>query len=70
MGLFFTKHAKKRMKQRGVGNSATTSASRGTSRYQGHGIYKSEIERRGIKYVVVYKRDGAKKVIISTWRKQ
>jgi len=70
MGLFFTKHAKKRMRQRGVGSSATTSASRGTSRYQGKGIYKSEIERHGVKYVVVYKRDGAKKVVISTWRKK
>lgn len=69
MGNLFTKHAKKRMAQRGVGTSRMTSALRGTSRYQGKGVYKSEIERNGIKYVVVYKREGGKKVVISTWRK-
>ena len=68
-GGIFSKHAKKRMQQRGVSSSAAGAASRGHSKYQGKGVYKSEIERHGIKYVVVYKRDGAKKVIISTWRK-
>lgn len=57
------------MSQRGVGSNRMTSALRGTSRYQGKGVYKSEIERNGIKYVVVYKREGGKKIVISTWRK-
>lgn len=69
-GGIFSKHAKKRMRQRGISSGAVGSAARGHSRYQGKGVYKSEVERNGSKYVVVYKRDGVKKVVISTWRKK
>lgn len=69
MSGIFTKHAKKRMKQRGVSSSRVSSAMHGTARYKGNGVYRSEVERNGIKFVVVYKREKGKKIILSTWRK-
>jgi len=57
------------MKQRGVSSSRASTGARG-GKYQGKGVYRSEVERSGIKYVVVYKREHGKRVIISTWRKE
>lgn len=70
MKSIFTRHAKKRMQQRGVSSSRATSGLGSRSRYQGKGVYKTETERNGIKFVVVHKREHGKRIIISTWRKQ
>lgn len=64
-----TRHAKRRMRERGVSSSRVMKTA-GKGRYQGHGVYRSEIERHGITYVVVYKLVNGKKIILSTWRKK
>jgi hypothetical protein len=69
MKTIVTKHAKRRMRQRGVGASRLTGAARKPGTHQGKGVYRVEIDRRGITYVVVYKLVEGKKIILSTWRK-
>lgn len=69
MKKILTHHAKRRMRQRGVSSSRVLKAA-GKGRYQGGGVYRSEVERHGITYVVVYKLVDGKKIILSTWRKE
>lgn len=68
MKTILTRHAKGRGKQRGVGSTRAARYARGGTA-QGGGVYKKEIERNGIRYVVVYKVVGGKKIILTTWRK-
>ncbi len=70
MTTTLTRHARKRMRQRGVGATRVHRAVRGRRQYQGGGVYRAEVERGGIIYAVVYKVVNGEKIILSTWRKR
>lgn len=67
--LKLTHHAKKRMRQRSVGPSRVRHAAYGRRTSLGGGRYRAEYQGPGgATVVVVYKREGGKKVILSTWK--
>ncbi|TSC72019.1 MAG: hypothetical protein G01um101438_779 [Parcubacteria group bacterium Gr01-1014_38] len=65
-----TKHAKRRMRQRALSRTRLWRALRGKKQYRGKGIYHAETKSPAGTTVVVYKRRGAKKVILSAWKKR
>lgn len=69
MTKIFTRHAKRRMRQRGVSSARVSTVARRGGRSQGQGVYRVEVERGGKTTVVIYKIVHGKKVILSTWKK-
>lgn len=69
MRKILTRHAKRRMRQRGVSSSRAVKLAGKPGEHQGKGVYRVEVERRGITYVVIYKKVGGKKIVLSTWRR-
>lgn len=67
--MLFTRHAKRRMRQRSIGTGRVRRTAKGKKQYQGKGVYRSEVEGKTSTTVVVYKRRGAKKIILSTWKR-
>lgn len=65
----FTRHAKRRMRQRSIGQGRVRRTAKGKKQHQGGGIYRSEVEGSRGTTVVIYKKRGAKKVILSTWKR-
>lgn len=70
MADIFTRHAKRRMRQRAVSAPRIQRAARGRRTYCGKGIYRAEIETPEGTTVVIYKQRGGKRVILSTWKRE
>lgn len=68
--MLFTRHAKRRMRQRSVGTARVRRAAHGKKTHQGKGVYRSETEAAGITTVVVYKKRGARRILLSTWKER
>lgn len=66
--MLFTKHAKRRLRQRSISQSRLSRAVHGKKRSQGKGVVRSETDGPGGTTVVIYKRRGSKKVILSAWK--
>jgi hypothetical protein len=67
----FTRHARKRVRQRALSPTSVRRAASGKRRYQGKGIYRAEtVGADGAATVVVYKQRGRRRVILSSWRRR
>ena len=62
-----TRHAKRRMRKRGIGSASVHRASFGTGKYLGGRKYKAVKKIGDKEVVVIYKKVGGKKIVLSTW---
>lgn len=69
MRTVFTRHAKRRMRERHIPGSRVSAGARKRARSMGGKIYRAEVAGPGGTTVVIYKVVNGKKVILSTWRK-
>lgn len=68
MAFIFTRHAKKRMKKRGIGSGPALRAVSGQTKYLGAGKYKSVKRSMGKSLTVVYKKEKGKKIALTVWK--
>lgn len=66
----FTRHARKRVRQRALSPVSVRRAAAGKRRYQGKGVYRAEVPTAEGATVVVYKQRGRRRVILSSWRRR
>lgn len=58
------------MRQRSVGAARVRRAAKGHNKYQGKGVYRSEVEDGSSTTVVVYKKRGTRRILLSTWKRR